>query len=102
MPVIQDFHEQYGDRVDVLGIDYRTPRPIAAMELAADSGVTYPLLADPQSALQGKPPFPAGMRLPLFAFVDEPRAGRPRWSPVVSTHVDELVDLVNEHLGTDL
>ncbi len=100
MPAIQDFHEQYGDRVGVIGVDYQDPQTVAAMELAADSGVTYPLLADPQSALQGKAPFPAGMKLPLFAMVDEDGG-----TTLVSGGVDdvgELVDLVDEHLGTDL
>ena len=54
LPVLQQFHERYGDRVAVLGIDYTDPQTVAALELARDSGVTYPLLADPQSALSAE------------------------------------------------
>ena len=71
-----------------------------AFDLVRKSGVTYPLLADPQSSLQGAGPFPGRMGLPIFAFVDE--RGR---ATVVAGGVDslaELEDLVDEHLGVRL
>ncbi len=70
MPVLEEFHERYGDRVPILGINYEDTQPDAAMQLVRDTGVTYPLLADPQADLQGESPFPGRMGLPLFAFVD--------------------------------
>ena len=100
MPILQRFHERYGDRVAVVGIDYQDVQAVAAMELVQQTGVTYPLLADPQSVLQGAGPFPGMMGLPMFAFVD--RQGR---ASVVAGGVDseqELLDLVDRHLGIQL
>ena len=100
MPVIERFHQQHGDRVAVLGIDYEDPQVPGAMALVRETGVTYPLLADPQARLQGAGPFPGRMGLPMFAFVDE--AGR---STVVAEQVesvDELEGMVSEHLGVTL
>jgi len=100
MPVLQRFHERYGDRVPILGIDYEDPQVGAAMDLVRETGVTYPLLADPQSALQGATPFPGRMGLPMFAFVDDD--GR---ATVVAGGVDsmrELTDLVEQQLGVRL
>ena len=100
MPALQQFHERYADRVPILGIDYEDVQVGAAFELVRETGVTYPLLADPQSALQGAGPFPGRMGLPLFAFVDE--QGR---ATVVAGGVDsveELVGLVDVHLGVEL
>ena len=71
MPILQSFHEQYGDRVAVLGVDYEDPQTVAAMELVADTGVTYPLLADPQGDLRGADALPGLRGLPFLALVDE-------------------------------
>ena len=57
----------------------RTRRPSRPWSSPPKTGVTYPLLADPQGDLQGQAPFPAGMGLPFLALVDE-TAARP-WSP---------------------
>jgi thiol-disulfide isomerase/thioredoxin len=97
MPVLQQFHERYGDRVRVVGVDYTDSQTVPAMELVQRSGVTYPLLADPQSDLQGAAPFPNRMGVPLFAFV----AGDGTVS-IATGGVTSLVDLVDQHLGTDL
>src|SRR6476661_556814 len=71
MPVLEEFHHRYGRQVGVLGVDFEDPQTLSAMALVHKSGVTYPLLADPQGDLLGRTPFPARMGLPLFAFVDE-------------------------------
>ena len=100
MPVIERFHQQYGDRVPVIGIDYEDVQVEAAMELVRETGVTYPLLADPQAALQGAAPFPGRMGLPMFAFVDADGGVE-----VVAGGVDSvgaLEDLVDQHLGVAL
>lgn len=52
MPYYQELHEKAGDRVDVLGIDYLDTQPAAALDLAEQTGVTYPLAADPAGALR--------------------------------------------------
>jgi thiol-disulfide isomerase/thioredoxin len=100
MPVLQEFHEKHANEVGIVGIDYEDPQVDGAFDLVRKSGVTYPLLADPQSSLQGADPFPGRMGLPIFAFVDE--QGR---ATVVAGGVDslaELEDLVAEHLGVQL
>ena len=100
MPVLQRFHQEYGDDVPIVGIDYEDVQVEAAMDLVRETGVTYPLLADPQAALQGTGGFPARMALPMFAFVAED--GR---ATVVAEQVEsvaELEDLVREHLGVSL
>lgn len=100
MPVLQDFHERYGDRVPVVGIDWQDPQPLGAMDLVDDTGVTYPLLADPQGSLEGAAPFPALMGLPITAYVDaEGRAS------LVAGEIESLEQLrreVRDRLGVDL
>ena len=100
MPVLEEFHQRYGDRVDVVGVDFEDPQTLSAMALVQKSGVTYPLLADPQGALVGKAPFPARMGLPLFAFVDAD--GKVELAAGGVDSVDQLVSLVNDHLGVGL
>jgi len=100
MPVIQQFYEKHGDRVQVLGIDYEDRQVGGAMTLVEESGVTYPQLADPQSALQGAGPFPGLMALPMFVFVDEDGEATVVAEQVDS--VDELEGLVDETLGIRL
>jgi thiol-disulfide isomerase/thioredoxin len=101
MPILQDFHEEYGDRVQVLGIDYQDVQTEAAMDLVRQTGATYPLLADPQSDLSGAAPFPVLRGLPFLALVDaDGRVAHQEFTIVESRQ--QLVELVNRHLGTDL
>lgn len=101
MPLLQEFNEQYGEQVSVLGVNYQDTQPLAALELVQDSGVTYPLLADPQSALDRATPFPHLGGLPFLALVDsDGRVVHQEFIEIKS--VDELVDLVNEYLGVGL
>lgn len=96
--MLQSFHERHGDRVGVLGIDYQDVQPVAALELVQDTGVTYPLLADPQSELDGAAPFPRLRGMPFLALVDE--EGRVVHREfVVLRDEQHLRDLVTEHLG---
>ncbi len=101
MPLLQQFHEEHGDRVSVLGIDYQDTQPVAAMDLVQDTGVTYPLLADPQSVLDGATPIPRLSGLPFLAFVDaEGRVVHREF--VIIENEQMLLDLVDQHLGIDL
>lgn len=101
MPVLQSFHERYGDRVDVIGIDYEDVQVQAAMELVAETGVTYPLLADTQSALSGADPLPNLRGLPFLILVD--RDGKVVHQEFVEIEsVGMLADKVEQHLGVDL
>ena len=100
MPVLQEFHEKYGDQVGVLGVDYTDPQTEPAMELVQRSGVTYPLLADPDGDISAKSPFPVIRGLPLFAFVAADGTVQLASGGVDS--LDEMVELANAKLGTDL
>jgi thiol-disulfide isomerase/thioredoxin len=100
MPVLEQFHRRYGRQVGVLGVDFEDPQTLSAMALVHKSGVTYPLLADPQGDLLGRSPFPARMGLPLFAFVDE--NGKVELAAGGVDSVGQLVSLVDEHLGVKL
>ena len=101
MPLLQSFHEEYGDQVPVLGIDYEDPQTVNAMRLVRDTGVTYPLLADPQSELSGAAPFPVLRGLPFLALVDaDGRVAHQEFTIVESRQ--QLVQLVDRHLGTSL
>jgi len=101
MPALQEFHERHGDQVPVLGIDSTDVQPQAALEFAADLGVTYPQLADPGGDLSARAPFPTIRGYPYLAIVDAD--GEIAWQQFggVDSYAD-LVDLVNEHLGTEL
>jgi thiol-disulfide isomerase/thioredoxin len=70
LPHYQAFAEKHGDRVPVLGVDYQDTQPAAALALARATGVTYPLLADPQGRLDGASPIPRLAGLPFLALVD--------------------------------
>lgn len=95
LPFYQRLHEQAGEKLTVLGVDYQDTRPDWAMDLLEQTGVTYPNLADPGGELR----VPFRVRgLPGIVFVDE--AGEvTAVEYVVIESYDQLADLVEEHLG---
>jgi len=101
MPILEEFHQKYADRVAVVGLDARESIPDNAMKLVRDTGATYPLLADPQEDLVGKEPFGNLQFLPFLVLVDadgkvvfkEPRA---------IDSLDGLETLVHDELGVSL
>jgi thiol-disulfide isomerase/thioredoxin len=56
--------------VRVLGIDILDVQPGAALQLARDSNVGYPLVADPAGNLVGQNPVPRNVGLPFTAYLD--------------------------------
>ena len=52
LPYYQELHRKAKGAVGVLGVDYLDPQPAAALALARQSGVTYPLAADPDGSLR--------------------------------------------------
>jgi cytochrome c biogenesis protein CcmG, thiol:disulfide interchange protein DsbE len=56
--------------VKVLGIDFLDPQPGAALQLAQQSKVGYPLVADPTGALDRASPLPHIPGLPVTVFLD--------------------------------
>ena len=102
MPALEAFHQQYGDRVAVLGIDFNDVHPGRALALAEETGATYPSVADPGGELMVEDAFAVVRRgLPGFVFVDESGAVVGQSSGGVDS-VDEVKDLVAEQLGLTL
>jgi thiol-disulfide isomerase/thioredoxin len=101
MPIFQRFHEKYGDRVPVLGINYQDVQPEAAMQLVQKTGVTYPLLADPQASLNAASPLPVIQGLPLLVLIgDDGRLVKTQAVAIKS--LGQLEDIVRTDLGVDL
>lgn len=98
MPVLQEFHARYGDRVEVLGVDFLEGYPAAAIDLAARSGVTYPSLADACGRLQETDLVIPGK--PTFVFVKEDGSVVTRAGGIES--VAEMVELAEANLDIDL
>ncbi len=98
LPALQEFSERFGDRVAVIGVDYLETYPGAAIDLARQSGVTYPSLADACGDLNETALVVQG--LPQFVFVA--RDGTVSRSAGGIDEVEDLVGLVDEHLGIDL
>ncbi|QBX55145.1 TlpA family protein disulfide reductase [Nocardioides seonyuensis] len=102
MPALEAFHQHHGDRVAVLGIDVNDVNPDKALELAEETGATYPSLADPGGEIFGEEAFRFSRRgLPGFVFVAEDGTLSGRALGGVDTEA-EVVGLVEEHLGVDL
>ena len=102
MPALEAFHQQYADQVAVLGIDFNDVHPDRAIQLAEDTGATYPSIADPGGELMVEDSFAVVRRgLPAFVFVDETGAVVGQSSGGVDS-VAEIKDLVAEQLGIRL
>ncbi len=101
MPALQAFDDQYGDRVPVIGVDFQDQYPGSALEEAGKRGVTYPSLADPGGDVQGFDEFAKIRGMPTMFFVDE--KGQIAYQETGGLDsVDQVVDLVREHLGVSL
>jgi thiol-disulfide isomerase/thioredoxin len=91
LPLYQAFSEKYAGRVDVLGVDWNDTQPRRALELARETGVRYPLVADSEPAIRGQV-------LPRILLIDA-EGDVVHDEAVEITSVAQLEDLVAEHLG---
>ena len=83
----------------MIGIDYLDRMPGGALELVADTGVTYPQLADPTGEV--RVPFRVARGLPGVVLVD--RDGEVRHIEYVAIRsYQQLRELVREHLGVEV
>ena len=102
MPVLEEFHQQHGDRVQVVGMNVNDLDPAKALALAEETGATYPSVADPGGEVFSSKAFAVARRgFPAFVFVAEDGTV----SGVASGGVDSLEqveELVAEHLGVRL
>lgn len=102
MPALEEFHQQHGDRVAVLGVDFNDVHPAGALALAEEAGATYPSVADPGGDLMVEKAFAVGRRgMPAFVFVDADGTVVGEASGGVES-VAEVEELVAEHLGITL
>ncbi len=102
MPALEEFHQAYGDQVAVIGVDFNDVQPAAALQLAADTGVTYPSIADPGGDLMTESAFAIGRRgLPAFLFIDADGTVVGTASGGVDS-VAEIKQLVADHIGITL
>ena len=101
MPALQSFYESYGDRVGVLGIDFIDTQPGAALALAEELGATYPSLADPEGLLLEQDDVRIVNANPQFVLLDAGGAVVHQQAGGLES-VDEVVEMVNKHLGADL
>jgi cytochrome c biogenesis protein CcmG/thiol:disulfide interchange protein DsbE len=95
LPLLARAHAEYGDAVRFVGIDYKDAAPDAAVELARASGVTYPLLVDPDEATK------ADLRvvgLPQTVFVDA-KGTMVATERVAYDSYDDLTAAIRRHLG---
>lgn len=98
MPVLEDFHEAYGDQVELVGVAIDT-YPAAAADFAADKGVTYPSLLDGCGEIE-ESELALGRGLPQTVFVAEDGSIERHSGEIVS--VGELAGLVEANLGIEL
>jgi len=98
MPYYQQLHEKARGKVRVLGIDYLDTQPDRALDLVKQTGVTYPLLADPDGQVRAD--FKV-RGLPGVVLVDEHGAVRSVEFRVVRSY-DELRTLVRDGLHVDV
>lgn len=101
MPALQQFHEQYGDRVAVLGINLLDTYPEAAIALAETTGATYPSLADPGGDLFDQDGFRLVGGNPQFILLDADGEVVHQSAGGVDS-VDEVVAMVEEQLDVQL
>lgn len=91
LPDYQAFAQKYAGKVDVLGVDFQETREDKAEELVRETGVTYPLVKDPDGRLRA-------IGLPKLVLVDA--QGKVAYQEYVKiTSVAQLERLVQEHLG---
>lgn len=99
MPALQAFHTEYGAQVQVIGLDLTDYQPVGAMQLVKQTGVTYPLIADPAGDIGGTDIwFTRG--LPYFVFLRADGTFSIKVGGVDS--VEELVELSEHYLGVEL
>ncbi len=100
LPYYEQLSREYAGRLSVIGIDFTDPQTDGAMQLLADTGATFPQLADPGGDLAGQPPLPSLSGLPVVLFVDADGSFESQQVQIGQiTSYAELQDLVETHLG---
>jgi thiol-disulfide isomerase/thioredoxin len=92
LPWFEQLHQAAGDRLTVLGVNWQDVQPEGALTFAAEAGVTFPSVADPDGSLRD-----GGRGLPLLYLVDEDGDVTLRRGQV--DDYEQLVGLVEDHTG---
>ena len=95
LPWFEQLHQAAGDRLTVLGIDWQDVQPEGALSFAAEVGVTFPSVADPDGSLRD-----GGRGLPLLYLVDEDGTVTLRRGQIDS--YEQLLGLVEDHTGVSV
>ena len=95
LPLLAKAHRTYRDHLRVIGVDFADSAPDAAIELARRSGVTYPLLSDPDSTT--KAPLKV-IGLPQTVFVDA-QGTMVATERVAFRSYADLTAAIEKHLG---
>lgn len=102
MPALEAFHDEHGDQVPILGLNVNDLHPDQALQLAEETGATYPSVVDPGGEVYATKTL-AFLRSgpPAFVFVAEDGTVAGRSSGQVES-VEEIEALIAEHLGIRL
>jgi thiol-disulfide isomerase/thioredoxin len=95
LPLLAKAHRAYGEKLRFIGVDFADSAPDAALELAEQSGVTYPLLSDPDS--DTKAPLKV-IGLPQTVFVDA-QGTMVATERVAFRSYADLTAAIEKHLG---
>ena len=95
LPLLAKAHHTYGDRLRVVGLDFDDSAPDTALELAEQSGVTYPLVLDPDA--RTKVPLKV-IGLPQTVFVDA-QGTMVATERVAFRSYADLTAAIEKHLG---
>lgn len=91
LPIYETFHQKYAGKVGVLGVDWLDNQPGYALQMAKDSGVSYPQVADIEPHIQT-------MALPRLVLLDA--NGNVAFSDYLEIKsLPQLEELVEKHLG---
>ena len=94
LPLLQRLHEEAGERVTILSVDYQDLHPEGALELLEVTGARFPQVADPGGSLADEVRFRG---LPTLLLVDGRGAVTVRSSRIRA--YDDLVAVVEEGTG---
>ena len=91
LPQYEAFAKKYAGKVDVLGVDWQDTRADKARALIRSTGVTYPLVTDPDGRMRAQ-------ALPKVILVDKDgKVAHQEYARITS--VDMLEKLVDRYLG---
>ncbi|MEV7398313.1 TlpA disulfide reductase family protein [Aeromicrobium sp. NPDC092404] len=95
LPLLAKAHQAYGDKLRIIGVDFDDAAPDAALELAERSGVTYPLLVDPDADAKASLKV---IGLPQTVFVDA-QGRMVATERIAFRSYADLTAAIDKHLG---